>query len=125
MKIPSIRATIPSAIAGPYISSASAITDFANDVTSQIEDFGTSQNIAEEAISRDIQDSNDQPIDDGSDTDSSSGSSTVRQYSMINSYRRPSYVNPGARGTAIMTLSSSVPERSFAGGQLEETRLSK
>lgn len=30
---------------------------------------------------------------------------------MINSYRRPSYVNPGARGTAI--ISSSVPERNY------------
>jgi MATE family multidrug resistance protein len=32
---------------------------------------------------------------------------------MVNSYRRPSYVNPGARGTAI--VSSSVPERQFLG----------
>ncbi|KAF1919644.1 mate-domain-containing protein [Ampelomyces quisqualis] len=100
-----------------HTSSASAITDFANDVTSQTEDFATSQNIAEEAISRDIQESNDQNIHDDSDSDSSSsGSSTVRQYSLINSYRRPSYVNSGARGTAIMTLSSSVPERSLEAG---------
>lgn len=86
-----------------------SVTDFANDVTAQIEGFTHSQDLAEEAIARDLEgDNSDEEEDD--DDDSSSGSSTVRQYSMINSYRRPSYVNPGARGTAI--TSSSVPERS-------------
>jgi MATE family multidrug resistance protein len=82
------------------------VTDFANDVTSQMEGFAQSQEIAEEAIARDLEQDN---SEEEEDDDSSSGSSTVRQFSMINSYRRPSYVNPGARGTAI--TSSSVPER--------------
>lgn len=85
-----------------------AVQDFANDVTAQMEGFVQSQDIAGEAIARDLEDDN----SDSEDTDdSSSGSSTVRQFSMINSYRRPSYVNPGARSTAI--TSTSVPERSF------------
>jgi MATE family multidrug resistance protein len=90
-----------------------SVTDFANDVTSQMEGFTQSQEIAEEAISRDLEgdDSPEENDEDEGDDDSSSGSSTVRQYSMINSYRRPSYVNPGARGTAI--TSSSVPERNY------------
>jgi MATE family multidrug resistance protein len=83
-----------------------SVTDFANDVTSQMEGFTQSQEIAQDAIARDLEgDDSDEEEDD----DSSSGSSTVRQYSMINSYRRPSYVNPGGRSTAI--ISSSVPER--------------
>jgi MATE family multidrug resistance protein len=84
------------------------VTDFANDVTAQMEGFTQAQDIAEEAIARDLEedDSEDEEADD--DDDSSSGSSTIRPYSMINSYRRPSYVNPGSRGTAI---SSSIPDR--------------
>ncbi|KAH7089138.1 Pex12 amino terminal region-domain-containing protein [Paraphoma chrysanthemicola] len=85
-------------------------TDFVNDVTSQMEGFTQSQDIAEECIARDLEeDESEEEQDD--ESDSSSGSSTVRQFSMINSYRRPSYVNPGARGTAI--TSSSVPERNY------------
>jgi MATE family multidrug resistance protein len=94
-------------MAGPAPADHSVI-DFANDVTSQMEGFVQSQEIAEEAISRDLEEDHSED-DNDDDDDSSSGSSTVRQYSMINSYRRPSYVNPGARGTAI--TSSSVPER--------------
>ncbi|OAL45242.1 MATE efflux family protein [Pyrenochaeta sp. DS3sAY3a] len=85
------------------------VTDFANDVTAQMEGFAQSHDIAEESIARDLEEDNSESEDDDDD-DSSSGSSTVRQFSMINSYRRPSYVNPGARSTAI--VSSSVPERS-------------
>ncbi|KAH7398169.1 mate-domain-containing protein [Pyrenochaeta sp. MPI-SDFR-AT-0127] len=89
-----------------------SVNDFANEVTAQMEGFTQSQDIAEQAIARDLEDDNSASEDDDDDDDgSSSGSSTVRQFSMINSYRRPSYVNPGARSTAI--VSSSVPERSF------------
>lgn len=97
-------------MAPPSAPADHSVTDFANDVTSQMEGFTQSQDIAEEAISRDLEDDEEEEEVDADD-DSSSGSSTVRQYSMINSYRRPSYVNPGARGTAI--TSSSVPERHF------------
>ncbi|KAL6710263.1 hypothetical protein ACN47E_009209 [Coniothyrium glycines] len=91
-----------------------AVHDFANDVTAQMEGFVQSQDIAEEAIARDLEEDTSRSDDnnnndDDDDDDSSSGSSTVRQFSMINSYRRPSYVNPGARSTAI--TSTSVPER--------------
>lgn len=73
-----------------------------SDITSQLERLSSSPQIAEEAIARDYED------DDSEDEpDSDSGSSTIRQFSMINSYRRPSYMNPGARGTAI--FSSSLP----------------
>jgi MATE family multidrug resistance protein len=92
----------------------SSVTDFANDIASQIEDFAQSPCIAEEAISRDLaSETSEDVIEDDDDDDDDSESSTLRQYSMINSYRRPSYVNPGARGTAI--VSSSVPERQFLG----------
>jgi MATE family multidrug resistance protein len=96
----------------------SSATDFANDIASQIEDFAHSPGIAEEAISRDLlSETSENAIDENDDDgdSSSSESSTLRQYSMISSYRRPSYVNPGARGTAIIS-SSSVPERSFIDG---------
>jgi MATE family multidrug resistance protein len=91
-------------MAPPTIPAEHSISDFANDVTSQMEGFTQSQDIAEEAIARDLEEDNSASEDDND----SSGSSTVRQFSMINSYRRPSYVNPGSRSTAI---SSSVPER--------------
>jgi MATE family multidrug resistance protein len=97
----------------------SSATDFANDIASQIEDFAHSPGIAEEAISRDLLSETSENVieenDDDDDDSSSSGSSTLRQYSMISSYRRPSYANPGARGTAMIS-SSSVPERSFIAG---------
>jgi MATE family multidrug resistance protein len=96
-----------------------AVRDFANDVTAQMEGFAPSQEIAEEAISQDLAD--DHSESDNGDDSSSSGSSTVRQYSMINSYRRPSYVNPGARGTAL--VSSSVPEH--ASSWKKHPRISK
>ncbi|KAJ4330135.1 hypothetical protein N0V95_010099 [Ascochyta clinopodiicola] len=92
---------------------ATGINEFANHVAAQMEDFAHATDIAEEAIARDLEedDSASEPEDTDGDDESSSGSSTIRQYSMINSYRRPSYVNPGPRGLAI--ASSSVPERSF------------
>lgn len=82
------------------------VTNFATDVTSQVEGLVQAQDIAEEAIARDLEQDNASSSDD----DSSSGSDTATQFSMINSYRRPSWVNPGSRSTAI--ISSSVPERS-------------
>ncbi|KAF2031538.1 MATE efflux family protein [Setomelanomma holmii] len=101
-----------------------AVTDFANDVTSQMEGFTQSQDIAEEAIARDLEEDESEEEDEEDESDSSSGSSTVRQFSMINSYRRPSYVNPGARGTAI--TSSSVPERnSLSASWKKHSHLSK
>ncbi|KAH9874373.1 hypothetical protein IAQ61_003562 [Plenodomus lingam] len=89
-------------------SQAHSVQDFANDVTSQMEGFAQSQDLAEESIARDLEEDTLASEDEDTD-DSSSGSSTVRQFSMINSYRRPSYANPGARSTAM--TSSSVPER--------------
>lgn len=53
----------------------------------------------------------------------SDGSSTVRQYSMINSYRRPSYVNPGARSSSV--FSSSVPTHSHLLEAKKHSYLSK
>ncbi|CAA9965119.1 NorM Na+-driven multidrug efflux pump [Pyrenophora teres f. maculata] len=82
--------------------------DFAQDVASQTDGLTQSQDIAEDAIARDLQEEEEHEYVIGDD-DSSSSSDTVRQYDMINSYRRPSYVNAGARPTAIM--STSVPER--------------
>lgn len=77
-----------------------------SDITSQLERFSSSPQIAEEAIARDYED-DDSPSEDEPESD---GSSTVRQFSMINSYRRPSYMNPGARATVF---SSSVPNQSI------------
>ncbi|CAO2654671.1 Nn.00g114040.m01.CDS01 [Neocucurbitaria sp. VM-36] len=96
----------------PSAPAGHSVTDFANDVTAQMEGFAQSQDIAEQGIARDLDEDNSaSEEEDDDDDDSSSGSSTVRQFSMINSYRRPSYVNPGSRGTAI--ISSSVPERNL------------
>lgn len=98
----------------PPTSSAQAgqstgINEFANDVAAQMEGFSHATDIAEEAIARDLEEDNSESEPDDTDGDeSSSGSSTIRQYSMINSYRRPSYVNPGQRGLAI--VSSSAPQ---------------
>lgn len=97
-------------MAPPTSAAGHGVTDFANDVAAQMEGFAHSQEIAEESIARDLEEDTSEEEEDDDDA-SSSGSSTVRQFSMINSYRRPSYVNPGARSTAI--VSSSVPERSY------------
>ncbi|KAF2871794.1 mate-domain-containing protein [Massariosphaeria phaeospora] len=71
-----------------------------------MEHLSASEEIAEEAIRIDVEEDSSEPV--SSDDDASSvGSSAPRQYSMMNSYRRPSYVNPGSRSTAI--FSSSVP----------------
>jgi MATE family multidrug resistance protein len=95
-------------MAPPSAPTGNPTTAFANDVASQIEGLVQAQDVAEEAISRDLEQDNSASEDD----DSSSGSDTATQFSMINSYRRPSWVNPGSRSTAI--ISSSVPERSHA-----------
>jgi MATE family multidrug resistance protein len=93
-----------------------AVVDFANDVASQMEGFFQSHDIAEEAIARDLEGDFSEDEEDDED-DSSLGSSTVRQFSLINSYRRPSYVNPGSRGTAIS--SSSVPNQNTLSSSLK------
>lgn len=77
-----------------------------SEITSQLEQLASSPHIAEEAIAHDYEE-DDSPSEAESDTD---GSSTVRRFSMINSYQRPSYMNPGARGTVF---SSSVPSQNF------------
>ncbi|KAH6614058.1 mate-domain-containing protein [Boeremia exigua] len=84
------------------------VNEFANDVAAQMEGFAQATDIAEEAIARDLEDDDSETDPDDTDADdgSSSGSSTIRQYSMINSYRRPSYVNPGQRGLAIVSTSA-------------------
>lgn len=71
-----------------------------------MERLASSPQIAEEAIARDYEE-DDSPSEDESESDTD-GSSTVRQFSMINSYQRPTYMNPGARGTVF---SSSVPNQ--------------
>ena len=93
----------------PQPATKPAHSDFASQVAAQMDGFAHSTEVAEDAIARDLDDDDSLSEDDDADNDSS-GSSTIRQYSMINSYRRPSYVNPGARSTSI--ISSSVPERS-------------
>jgi len=90
-----------------------------------MEGFAQSHDIAEEAIARDLEDdSSEDEEDDDDDDSSSSGSSTVRQFSLINSYRRPSYVNPGSRGTAL--ISSSVPnQNTFSSSWKKHNHVSK
>jgi MATE family multidrug resistance protein len=82
-------------------------SNVANTLAAQMDNLTASAPLAEEAIARDLE-------EDHSEEEqlvaSDSDDSTVRQFSMIKSYRRPSYVNPGSRSTAI--FSSSVPERS-------------
>ncbi|KAF1839511.1 MATE efflux family protein [Decorospora gaudefroyi] len=113
----------PPQMAPPTIPAGHATNDFANHVASQMEGFTQSPDIAEEAIARDLEDDN-STSEDEDDDDSSSGSSTVRQFSMMNSYRRPSYVNPGSRCTAI--IPSSMPERShLSTSSKKHSRLSK
>ena len=91
----------------PQAGQTTGVNEFANHVAAQMEGFAHATDIAEEAIARDLEEDNSASEDDDDD-ESSSGSSTIRQYSMINSYRRPSYVNPGPRGLAI--VSSSAPQ---------------
>ena len=70
-----------------------SVKDFAQHVTSQLDTLTQSQDIAEEAIARDLEEEEEEEEDDDDDVvqddDSSSGSDTIRQYDMINSYRRP------------------------------------
>jgi MATE family multidrug resistance protein len=74
-----------------------------------MESLLSSSPIAEECIARDLEEDSSEPEESSSEDDSDD--STVRQFSMINSYRRPSYVNPGARSTSV--FSSSVPESNY------------
>jgi MATE family multidrug resistance protein len=100
------------------------INDFTDDVTAQMDGFNQSQHIAEEAIARDLEDDTSTSEDDNNDDDTLSSSSTIRQFSTMNSYRRPSYVNTGARSTAM--ISSSVPELSYISASwTKHSRLSK
>ncbi|OSS44943.1 hypothetical protein B5807_09322 [Epicoccum nigrum] len=93
---------------GPSDHAPAGASEFANHVAAQMEGFAHATDIAEEAIARDLEEdtSDSEPEDEDGDDESSSGSSTIRQYSMINSYRRPSYVNPGMRGLAITSTSA-------------------
>ena len=93
---------------GPTDHAPAGASEFANHVAAQMEGFAHATDIAEEAIARDLEEdtSDSEPEDEDGDDESSSGSSTIRQYSMINSYRRPSYVNPGMRGLAITSTSA-------------------
>lgn len=89
-------------------------------ITSQMNQLSSSLPIAEEAIARDYEE-DDSPSEDESESESD-GSSTIR-YSMINSYRRPSYVNPGARSSAM--FSSSMPSQSHFPEAKKHSYLSK
>lgn len=93
----------------PPNASGSSASGIANAIAAQMDSFTASSPIAEEAIARDIEEDSEDPLSSSSSDESDD--STIRQYSMINSYRRPSYVNPGARSSAI--FSSSVPEHSY------------
>ncbi|KAF1993322.1 MATE efflux family protein [Amniculicola lignicola CBS 123094] len=86
---------------------------FGADILSQMDSLSASHSVAEEAIALDVEEcSSPEPEDASSSSDDdSSDDATIRQFSMINSYRRPSYVNPGARSTAI--FSSSVPDHGY------------
>ncbi|PVH97305.1 MATE efflux family protein [Periconia macrospinosa] len=93
------------------------------DITSQMEHLSSSLPIAEQAIAQDYEEDG-SPLEEPSDSESESdGSSTVRQYSMINSYRRPSFVNPGARSTAI--FASSLPSQNHFPDAKKHSYLSK
>jgi MATE family multidrug resistance protein len=78
-------------------------TGVISEITSQMENLSASLPIAEEAIARDCAD-DDSPFEEDRESESD-GSSTIRQYSMVSSYRRPSYVNPGARSSALVAPS--------------------
>ncbi|KAF2188268.1 MATE efflux family protein [Zopfia rhizophila CBS 207.26] len=91
-----------------YVGSSSGL---GTSLRAQLESLSASSSIAEAAIARDLEEDTEEEAS-SSDEDDSDGS-TIRQseFSMINSYRRPSYVNPGARSTSI--FSSSVPEHGY------------
>ncbi|KAF1950775.1 MATE efflux family protein [Byssothecium circinans] len=93
-----------------------------SDIASQAENLTASLPIAEQAIAQDYaeDDSPFQPSDSESDSDESLA---TRQYSLINSYRRPSYVSPGARSTAV--FSSSMPSQNHFPDGHRHTYLSK
>jgi MATE family multidrug resistance protein len=99
---------------------------FVSILTSQMENLSASSPIAEEAIARDVEEDSEEEEEEEEEEDASSSesdNSTVRQFSMINSYRRPSYVNPGARPSAI--FSSSVPEHGDPSSSKKHSYLSK
>lgn len=91
-----------------------------SDILSQAERLSPSPRIAEDAIALDLEE-DDSPSEDESDLEIEG--TIDRQFSMINSYRRPSYVNPGSRGTAI--FSSSVPSQSHTPEFKKHSYLSK
>ncbi|KAF2703670.1 MATE efflux family protein [Pleomassaria siparia CBS 279.74] len=99
---------------------------FVSILTSQMENLSASAPIAEEAIARDLEEASDdeeEVVSNSDEDDSESDNNISRQFSMINSYRRPSYVNPGARSSAI--FSSSVPEHGGDSLQKKHSYLSK
>lgn len=98
---------------------------FVSILTSQMEHLSASAPIAEEAIARDVEEDSEpeEELSSSEEDDSESDNSTVRQFSMINSYRRPSYINPGARSSAI--FSSSVPEQHAGSPSKKHSYLSK
>lgn len=79
----------------------------ANTLAGQIDALTASAPIAEDAIARDLAEEGSSPSEAQS-SNSESDDPTERQFSLIDSYRRPSFANPGGRPTAI--FSSSVPE---------------
>ncbi|KAF2645493.1 MATE efflux family protein [Massarina eburnea CBS 473.64] len=97
-----------------------------SDIMSQAEHLSPSLSIAEQAIAQDYAEdpSPFEPSDSESESESDSDVSlATQQYSLINSYRRPSYVNAGARSTAI--FSSSMPSQSHFPDGHRHTYLSK
>jgi MATE family multidrug resistance protein len=101
-------------------SNTSPPTGAISEIAAQLEQLTASAPIAEEAIARDCAEDDSAFEDSTSDSD---GSSTIRQHSMINSYRRPSYVNPGARPSAL--FSSSVPSYGQSPDAKKHSYLSK
>lgn len=95
----------------PSHSESDTHTGVIADITSQMENLSSSLSIAEEAIARDCEE-DESPLEELSESESDSdGSSTIRQYSLLNHYRRPSFVNPGFRSTAI--FASSMPSQDY------------
>jgi MATE family multidrug resistance protein len=72
-----------------------------------MEHLQASEELAEESIAQDIAEDTEEAVSSSGDD---SEDPAEHHYSMINSYRRPSYVNPGARSSAI--FSTSVPANS-------------
>ncbi|OCL14130.1 MATE transporter [Glonium stellatum] len=67
--------------------------------------------IAEEVIARDLQDAPESPDSSSDDDDSEGSTERPSEFSMTETYRRPSYVNPGLR--SCVPLASSLPEHGY------------